>query len=151
MRRRKKGVLITFEGVEGSGKTTQIKALARWIRKRGKRVVLTREPGGTPFADKVRTLLLHSENRITPETELLLYEVARRDHLQEILRPALEKGAVVLCDRFTDATLAYQGYGRGLSLKAIAALNRLATGGLKPDQNVSNIYKHIQARQAQSS
>lgn len=125
---------MTFEGIEGSGKTTEIKAVARWLRTRGRRVVLTREPGGTPVGDRIRRLLLDSRRKgLSPETELFLYEVARRDHMEKVIRPALENGAFVLCDRFTDATLAYQGYGRGLSLKMIERMNEAATGGIKPD------------------
>lgn len=129
-----KGLLITFEGIEGSGKTTQIKKLSRWFRARGLAVVETREPGGTPLANQIRSLLLDSGTRgMTPSMELFLYETARRDHVDEAIRPALESGKIVLCDRFTDATLAYQGYGRGLSLKMIEALNEIATGGIHPN------------------
>ncbi len=133
---KKKGLFITFEGIEGSGKSTQIKALAQWLtsRKNGRNVLLTREPGGTPLADKIRKTLLDTDSQgITSDKELFLYEVARRDHVLEVIRPALARGEIVLCDRFTDATLAYQGYGRGLSLKKIGLLNQAATGGLKPD------------------
>lgn len=131
---KKQGLFISFEGVEGSGKTTQIKLLAAWLKKRGRRVVLTREPGGTPFADRIRSLLLNGKTKkISPSMELFLYEVARRDHVSTVIRPALKKGMIVLCDRFTDATLAYQGFGRGLPLKVTTVMNRLATGGIKPD------------------
>lgn len=134
MRCVKRGLFITFEGIEGSGKSTQIKAMADWLRKKGLRVVLTREPGGTPLASRIRSLLLDGRTKgITPTVELLLYEIARRDHVGKVIRPALERGAIVLCDRFTDATEAYQGYGRGLSPKIIDSFNRLATGGLRPD------------------
>lgn len=130
------GIFITFEGIEGSGKSTQIQALARWLvpKVRPRKVVVTREPGGTPLADRIRkTLLAALSTRMSPERELFLYEIARRDHVQEKIRPALERGDVVLCDRFTDATLAYQGYARGLPLKKIRRLNAAATGGLEPD------------------
>src|SRR5262245_17787961 len=126
---KKKGLFITFEGIEGSGKTTQIQALARLLIGR-REVILTREPGGTPLSDAIReTLLAQASRGMLPETELLLYELARRDHVEEIIRPALARGATVLCDRFTDATLAYQGYARGLPLQKIDWLNRIATGG----------------------
>jgi len=129
-----RGIFITFEGIEGSGKTTQIEDLARRLKGKNE-IVLTREPGGTPLADAIRqTLLAQSSQGMLPETELLLYELARRDHIEEIIRPALERGAVILCDRFTDATLAYQGYARGLPLQKIEWLNNVATGGLKPDR-----------------
>ena len=125
---------ITFEGVEGCGKTTQIRRLARILEDQGYRVTLTREPGGCPIADQIRGILLNAANSaMTPLAELLLYAAARAQHLNEVIRPALEAGRVVLCDRFTDATLAYQGYGRQLDQGIINELNRLATGALRPD------------------
>src|SRR5262249_2147488 len=128
---------ITFEGIEGSGKTTQIERLARWLADHGFKIVQTREPGGTPLADHIRKELLDASNQgMSVRTELFLYEVARRDHVAEVIRPALASGKVVLCDRFTDATLAYQGFGRKLSLKLIEFFNRAATGGLKPDLTI---------------
>ena len=134
MQRVKRGLLITFEGIEGSGKTTQIRTVSRWLKRKGFETVLTREPGGTALADRIRSMLLDSQTkRISAPMELFLYEVARRDHCSTVILPAMKKGKIVLCDRFTDATLAYQGYGRGLSLKIIEAMNRTATGGLKPD------------------
>lgn len=130
----KRGLFITFEGMEGSGKTTQIKALAQWMMERGLRVLQTREPGGTPIADQIRSLLLDAKTRgLTPEMELFLYEVARRDHVKEVIQPALKKGTIVLCDRFGDSTTAYQGYARGLSIKDIENMNIIASGGLQPD------------------
>ncbi len=130
----KRGVLVTFEGIEGSGKTTQIKAVARWLRKKGLPVLTTREPGGTPLADRIRKILLTPKNKgMNPRTELFLYEVARRDHVLEKIRPAIKRRAVVLCDRFTDASVAYQGFGRGLSLRTIRSLNEAAADGIRPD------------------
>lgn len=127
------GRFITFEGVEGCGKTTQIKLLAQHLTERGETVVVTREPGGCPIADQARAILLDAANcAMTPTAELLLYAAARAQHVQEIVKPALAAGKIVLCDRFTDATIAYQGCGRGLDLATIAYLNELATGGLKP-------------------
>lgn len=127
------GCFITFEGVEGCGKTTQIKLLAQHLTEQGHMVIVTREPGGCPIADQARAILLDANNRaMTPTTELLLYAAARAQHVQEIVKPALAAGKIVLCDRFTDATIAYQGYGRGLDPTTIAYLNNLATGGLKP-------------------
>ncbi len=129
-----RGLFITFEGIEGSGKTTQIKALAQWMRKQGLPVLETREPGGTPIADQIRSLLLDAKTKgLTPEMELFLYEVARRDHVQEVIQPALQKGMIVLCDRFGDSTTAYQGYARGMSIKKIEGMNAIASGGLRPD------------------
>lgn len=127
------GCFITFEGVEGCGKTTQIKLLAQHLTEQGHTVIVTREPGGCPIADQARAILLDADNRaMTPTTELLLYAAARAQHVQEIVKPALAAGKIVLCDRFTDATIAYQGNGRGLDPTTIAYLNDLATGGLKP-------------------
>jgi len=126
-------MFITFEGIEGCGKTTQVHLLAEQLTLQGRRVTLTREPGGCPIADKIRAILLDAENAtMTPLAELLLYAAARNQHLNDTVRPALSRGDIVLCDRFTDATVAYQGYGRGLDLALIGRLNTLATGGLAP-------------------
>lgn len=128
-----RGAFITFEGIEGSGKSTQITLLADHLRKRGRAVTLTREPGGTPIGDQVRRILLDPANEALDHTaELLLYAAGRAQHLREVIRPALEAGQVVLCDRFSDATLAYQGYGRGLDIATIRDLDRIVTGALKP-------------------
>lgn len=130
----KKGLFITFEGGEGSGKTTQIRLLAAWLKKKDIPFLLTREPGGTPLADRIRSLLLDAKTKnLSPALELFLYAVARRDHVSEVILPALEDGKVVICDRFSDATLAYQGWGRGLPVKTIQKINHSATGGLKPN------------------
>jgi len=124
---------ITFEGIEGCGKTTQLQLLARLLGGRGHRVTMTREPGGCPIADQVRNILLDADNRaIVPLAELFLYAAARAQHVSEVVAPALEAGRIVLCDRFTDATIAYQGYGRGLDLSVINQLNSLATAGIRP-------------------
>jgi dTMP kinase len=128
---------ITFEGVEGCGKTTQIRLLVRRLEGDGHAVTVTREPGGCPIADQIRNILLDADNNaITPLTELLLYAAARAQHLAEVVAPALEAGGIVLCDRFTDATIAYQGYGRRLDLAVIHKLNQLATGGMRPDLTI---------------
>jgi len=127
------GMFITFEGVEGCGKTTQLRLLKERLEAAGQRVTATREPGGCPIADQMRAILLDAGNSaITPLAELLLYAAARAQHVQEVIVPALDRGEIVLCDRFTDATIAYQGNGRGLDLTTIADLNRLATGGVTP-------------------
>jgi dTMP kinase len=132
----RRGRFIAFEGGEGAGKSTQIRALATFLRRRGVRVVVTREPGGTPSAERVRRLLLTRGGRWSPVAELLLINAARAMHVREVIRPALERGSWVLCDRFTDATLAYQGYGRGVPLPVARGVNRLATGGLTPDRTL---------------
>ena len=129
-------MFITFEGPDGSGKTTQVLRLGDWLRERGKNVVVTKEPGGTPLADRIRAILLHPESTMDPLTELLLYAASRRQHVVEVIRPGLEKGAIVLCDRFTDATLAYQGFGRLLELDKLRMLNDWVTGSLRPDVTV---------------
>jgi dTMP kinase len=114
------GRFITFEGIDGAGKSTHIAALADALRAQGREVTLTREPGGTPLAEKLRELLLH--DAMDPLSEALLMFAARRDHLQRVIEPALAKGHVVLCDRFTDATFAYQGFGRGFDLEVLRTL-----------------------------
>lgn len=126
-------MFITFEGPEGSGKTTQLQRLAALLRDRGTEVVVTKEPGGTPLADRIRAILLHPENSMDRLTELLLYAASRRQNVVEVIRPALGRGAVVLCDRYTDATLAYQGFGRLLDLDRLRALNDWVTDSLRPD------------------
>lgn len=128
------GVLITFEGGEGSGKTTQVKALANALRAQGLQVVDTRDPGGTPVGKEIRGLLLGREyGPMAAACELFLYEASRAQLVQEVVGPALREGRIVLSDRFTDSTTAYQGYGRGLDLGMIRHLNALASDGLAPD------------------
>lgn len=132
-----RGLFITFEGPEGAGKTTVIRAVAEHLRQRGYDVVLTREPGGTPIGDQIRAVLLAPDNdAMHPETELLLFSAARAQHVRERILPALERGAIVLCDRFADSTLAYQGYGRGLALDTLHTITDFATGGLTPDLTI---------------
>ncbi len=127
-------LFITIEGIEGCGKSTQIGLLARYLAERGVATRTTREPGGCPIADAIRTILLHPGNSaMVPRAELLLYAAARAQHVDEVLRPALSQGTTVLCDRFSDATLAYQGYGRELDIELINRLNLIATDGLSPD------------------
>jgi dTMP kinase len=128
------GLFITLEGPEGAGKSTNREYLAGHLRAAGIDVVLTREPGGTPLAERIRELLLApSDEQMSADTELLLVFAARAQHLAQVIRPALARGAVVLCDRFTDATYAYQGGGRGLSQERIATLETFVQGELRPD------------------
>ncbi len=129
-----KGLFVTLEGPEGAGKSTNREYLADRLRARGLDVVLTREPGGTPLAERIRDLLLTpADEPMAVDTELLLVFAARAQHLAQVIRPALARGAVVLCDRFTDATYAYQGGGRGLPLERIAQLETFVQGDLRPD------------------
>src|SRR2546421_9646023 len=125
-----RGVLITFEGVEGSGKTTQMARLGRWLKTRGYKVELTREPDGTALGAGVRSLF---ERGPKPLAQVFLFLAARHQHVAEKIRPWLASGRVVLCDRYTDATVAYQGYGRGIDPATIRELNVRATGGVLPD------------------
>jgi dTMP kinase len=128
-----RGRFITFEGVEGVGKSTNIAHVADLVAAAGHEVLVTREPGGTPLGEQVRALLLSPGARISPMAELLLMFAARAAHLEEVIRPALGAGQWVICDRFTDASYAYQGAGRGLSRNAIAQLENLVQGDLRPD------------------
>lgn len=127
-------LFITFEGVEGSGKTTQIQRLKRRLTQKGIPCLITREPGGCPISEEVRKILLHPDHhRMTPLTELLLYEAARAQHVEEVIAPFLKKGGVVISDRFSDASAAYQGYGRKVDLRLVETLNRLSSRKIKPD------------------
>jgi dTMP kinase len=131
------GKFIVFEGVEGAGKTTQIQQTATWLQDCcgiDRSIVMTREPGGTVLGQKIRQLLLDDPNRwIDRRTELLLYGADRAQHVESVIRPHLDRGDIVLCDRFTDSTIAYQGYGRGFDRAEIDRVNQLATGGLESD------------------
>jgi len=130
-----KGLFITFEGTEGSGKSTQIALLAERLRKSGRTVRLLREPGGTPIGEEIRHTLKHSDanQAMLPETELLLMNASRAQLVREVIRPALAAGEIVLCDRYYDSTFAYQGYGRGLDLKMVKQMIDLAVGDTRPD------------------
>lgn len=128
-----RGVLITIEGIEGSGKTTQCRMLADWLSARGYRVCQTREPDGTGLGEAVRAVFEKDGAAPTPLAEVFLFLAARQQHVAEVIRPALERGEIVLSDRYADATLAYQGYGRGVDRHTIRELNTLATGGIQPN------------------
>lgn len=131
-----RGIFITVEGTDGAGKTTQARMLAEWLGARGHEVVLTREPGGTCLGESLRRVLLHESMRVAAIAELMLYAADRAQHVEEVIRPAVEAGRTVVCERYTDSTTAYQGHGRRLDLDFILALNRFATGGLEPDLTV---------------
>ena len=127
-------MFITLEGPEGSGKTSKIPPLADFIRQKGYKVLATREPGGTAIGDQVRAILTDLANTpMTPRAEVLLFQAARAQLVEQVIRPALQAGQVVICDRYADSTLAYQGYGQGGDLEQISSLVHFATGGLKPD------------------
>lgn len=128
-----RGKFIVLEGPDRCGKSTQAKLLYNYLLEKGFDVVLTREPGGTPTAEKIRQILLEPELDVRPMAELLLYEASRAQHTQEKIIPALQEGKIVLCERYTMSTCAYQGYARGLDLKIIETLNQIATTGIKPD------------------
>lgn len=135
--RKGRGLFISFEGVEGSGKSTQLSRLAERLRSQGWTVLETREPGGTTVAEQIRDVLLSRGNeRLTALTETFLVMAARCQHVAEVIRPALAAGAIVICDRFADSTLAYQGYGRGIPIPSLRRLNELATAGLQPDLTI---------------
>jgi dTMP kinase len=129
----RRGLFVVLEGPDKSGKSTQARLLVEKLRALGREVVHTREPGGTSFAEEVRRILLSTEHVVRPVAELLLYEASRAQHTDEVLRPALEGGKIVVCERYTLSTTVYQGYARGLSAKLVETANKLATGGLKPD------------------
>lgn len=129
-------MLITFEGIEGCGKTTQIALLHTYLKKKGFDVIKTREPGGTTFGEMLRKVFLHENMEVYPLSELLVFMAMRAQHVEELIQPALKEGKVVLCDRFIDASYAYQGYGRGIDLGIIETLNRLVTKGVRPNLTV---------------
>jgi dTMP kinase len=133
MRQVPAGLLVTFEGIEGSGKSTQIGLTRSYLEEQGYPCLVTKEPGGSPLGEEIRGFLLdRGDLRIDPVSELFLIEADRAEHVAEVIRPALDDGRIILCDRYTDATIAYQGYARGLDITVITQLNHWATGGLTP-------------------
>jgi dTMP kinase len=132
-----KGIFVTFEGIEGCGKSTQAKRVREMLIESGLDVVFTREPGGSCIGEQIRNILLDPANEeMVPLTELLLYEASRHQHMAEVISPALEAGKVVICDRFFDASTAYQGHARGLSIEDVERLNLIASGGKRPDLTI---------------
>jgi len=129
-------VLVTFEGIEGSGKTTQADLLYAYLKEKGYSVIKTREPGGTGLGEALRDVLLRKDMRVFPLSELLVFMAVRAQHMEEVIFPALAEGGIVLCDRFVDATYAYQGYGRSIDLGIIETFNRLVTKGVRPNLTI---------------
>ena len=129
-------MLITFEGIEGSGKTTQADLLYGYLKQKGYNVIKTREPGGTGLGEALRDVLLRRDMRVFPLAELLIFMAVRAQHMEEVISPALAEGKIVLCDRFVDATYAYQGYGRSIDLGIIETFNRLVTKGVRPNLTI---------------
>lgn len=128
-----KGLFVTFEGGEGAGKSTLVRRLQEALQRESREVVVTREPGGTALSEDVRTLVLHRKGDMHPRSELFLFLAARIQHLEELIKPAIKRGAVVLCDRFSDSSVAYQGEARGLGMEYVSSCCTLATGGMQPD------------------
>ncbi|MGP9034908.1 dTMP kinase [Glutamicibacter mysorens] len=132
-----RGLFIVFEGGDGAGKSTQVALAKQWLESRGAKVTTTREPGGTQISEELRSLVLdHGHGDIDARTEALIYSAARAAHVQQVISPALEAGTHIICDRFVDSSLAYQGMGRELGIDAVASINDFATGGLKPDATI---------------
>jgi len=131
-----RGKFITFEGADGSGKTTQIEKTKNYFENKGYECVLTREPGGSDLGNIIREILLHYDGEVDALAELLLYMADRAQHVKKVITPLLEQGKYVLCDRYTDSSVAYQGYARGLDIERIISLNNIATDGLEPDMTI---------------
>jgi dTMP kinase len=136
MQQRFPGFFVTLEGPEGAGKTTQLKLLSKLLDSAGHKHIITRDPGGTSLGKQIRRILLNPDTPVDPVCELLLYEADRAQHVQELILPSLKDGYLVLCDRYIDSTIAYQGYARGIDLDLIANLNKIATGGLMPELTI---------------
>ena len=128
-----RGLFITFEGCDGCGKTTQLKLLSEYLKSKNIDFIVTREPGAKGLGEKLREILLNYDGKVSPTAEAFLFLADRAQHIDMVVKPALDAGKIVLCDRHTDSTIAYQGYGRGENIESIKAFNEVATGGLKPD------------------
>lgn len=131
-----KGLFITFEGADGCGKTTQLMLLAKYLQEKGREVLVTREPGAKGLGEKLRDILLNYDGEVSSQAEAFLFLADRAQHIDIIVNPAVESGKIVLCDRHTDSSVAYQGYGRGIDISKINLLNDIATGGRKPDLTI---------------
>lgn len=129
----KKGFFITFEGADGCGKTTQTKLVQEYLETKGYEVIWTREPGSKGLGQNIRELLLHYDGEVAPRCEAFLFLADRSQHIEHLIKPAVNKGKIVICDRHTDSTIAYQGYGRGEDIEQLTYLNNIATNGMKPD------------------
>jgi len=140
-------VFISFEGIDGSGKSTQLTMLREWFESRGSGVTVIREPGATLLSESIREILLSTKQSITPTAELLLFSAARTQLVEKVIEPALESGSIILCDRYVDSTTAYQGYGRGLDLTAVQAINSIATRGVMPGLTFFIDVRYEQAQQ----
>lgn len=140
-------MFISFEGIDGSGKSTQLNLLREWFEDRGSSVIVIREPGATLLSESIREILLSTKQSITPTAELLLFSAARTQLVEKVIEPALETDAIILCDRYVDSTTAYQGFGRGLDLTRVHAINEIATRGVMPDLTFFIDVRYEQAQQ----
>jgi len=140
-------VFISFEGIDGSGKSTQLNLLREWLEQRGKSVVTIREPGATLLSESIREILLSTKQSITPTAELLLFSAARTQLVERVIEPTLAAGSIILCDRYVDSTTAYQGYGRGLNMDHVAQISQIATRGVMPELTFFIDVRYEQAQQ----
>lgn len=140
-------MFISFEGIDGSGKSTQLNLLREWLEQRGKGVITIREPGATLLSESIREILLSTKQSITPTAELLLFSAARTQLVERVIEPALSAGSIILCDRYVDSTTAYQGYGRGLNMDHVAEISRIATRGVMPELTFFIDVRYEQAQQ----
>lgn len=140
-------MFISFEGIDGSGKSTQLNLLREWLEQRGKSVVTIREPGATLLSESIREILLSTKQSITPTAELLLFSAARTQLVERVIEPTLAAGSIILCDRYVDSTTAYQGYGRGLNMDHVAQISRIATRGVMPELTFFIDVRYEQAQQ----
>ena len=140
-------MFISFEGIDGSGKSTQLNMLREWLEQHGKNVITIREPGATLLSESIREILLSTKQSITPTAELLLFSAARTQLVERVIEPALSAGSIILCDRYVDSTTAYQGFGRGLNMDQVAEISRIATRGVMPELTFFIDVRYEQAQQ----